>query len=490
MAMPQAAPATALPTRTRVPTFTRLAYGFGSVVDGVRNGGFNYLLLIFYSQVIGLDARLVGLAITVGLIADAVLDTGIGYVSDNLRTRWGRRHPLMYAAALPVGLGYFLIWDPPVGWSQMGLFWYLLSLTLGVRFCSSLFEVPNAALTAELTEDYVERSALASLRFYFGWTAGALMTVLVFGAIFPAFVTASVPNGQFNRDAYAFYGLVASALMFAAILVATARTHNQIPYLKPAPTKRRLTPRLVLTEIRETLANRAFFALFMVSAFGLVASGVSTALYFYLNSYFWGFTTQQMALLSSSVLISAVIGALLAPLASRTIGKRRGALVIGLTAFLGAPLPIVLRLIGLLPPELGDTAFHVVLGVTIVDLGLIIAFQILSASMLADLVEQAEVATGRRSEGLFAASTALLGKLVQGLGVTIASFVLTAAGIKAGAAPGEVSAEAIWRPGALYVPTVLSLWMAMLGALTFYKLNRSDHEDNLRALAERRAAAG
>jgi Na+/melibiose symporter-like transporter len=109
--------------------------------------------------------------------------------------------------------------------------------------------------------------------------------------------------------------------------------------------------------------------------------------------------------------------------------------------------------------------------------------------MLADLAEPAELKTGRRSEGLFSASTSFLGKLVQGLGVTLASFVLTFAGIKAGADPSQVSPDAIWRLGAYYVPTVLTLWMAMMAALTFYKRDRQDHEDTLQALAARRAEA-
>jgi GPH family glycoside/pentoside/hexuronide:cation symporter len=473
-------------SRARVPTFTRIAYGFGSVAAGIRNNGFNYLLLLFYSQVIGLDARLVGLAITVGLVIDALTDTGIGYWSDNLRTRWGRRHPLMYAAALPTALIYFLIWNPPIGWSQMALFCYVLLLTLLVRFTSSLFDVPNTALAAELTDDYAERSSLISLQNYFAWTAGTLMAVFTFGAIFPAFATPGIPNGQFNRDAYVLFGIIGSAVIFASMMVATLGTHNQIRFLKQPPPKRKMTLQRIFAEIFETLNDRAFLALFMVAALGLLATGVATTMTYYVNGFFWGFSSQQIALLSASVLVSAVIGGLLAPFASRTIGKRRGALIIGMTAFLGAPLPIVLRLAGVLPPGSDGFVFWFVLGVSTFDVGLIIAFQVLAASMLADLAEPAELKTGRRSEGLLSASTSFLGKLVQGIGVTIASFVLTFAGIKTGADPSQVSPDAIWRLGAYYVPTVLTLWMAMMAALTFYKRDRSDHEASLLALAAKR----
>ncbi len=109
--------------------------------------------------------------------------------------------------------------------------------------------------------------------------------------------------------------------------------------------------------------------------------------------------------------------------------------------------------------------------------------------MIADLVEQSELKTGRRSEGVFFAANSFIRKLVSGIGVSAAAFVLAVAGIKTGAAPSETPPEAIWRLGALYVPAVLSLWLAMMAAIAFYRIDRSDHEGNVRELAHRRAAA-
>jgi len=79
-------------------------------------------------------ARLVGIAIIAALVIDAISDPIVGYWSDNLRSRWGRRHPFMLAAALPVALSYFLLWNPPAGWSQTGIFWYLLLLAVISRY--------------------------------------------------------------------------------------------------------------------------------------------------------------------------------------------------------------------------------------------------------------------------------------------------------------------------------------------------------------------
>ena len=73
---------------------TKLFYGFGSVAFGVKDQGFAFLLLLYYNQVLGMPEKWVGLGIMIALIADAFLDPIVGYVSDNLHTRWGRRHPL------------------------------------------------------------------------------------------------------------------------------------------------------------------------------------------------------------------------------------------------------------------------------------------------------------------------------------------------------------------------------------------------------------
>ncbi len=96
----------------------KTAYGFGSVATGITETGFNYFLLIFYSQVMGVDSRLVSLAVTIALLFDAFSDPIVGYWSDNLRSRWGRRHPFMYGAALPVALSYLLLWNPPTGFRR------------------------------------------------------------------------------------------------------------------------------------------------------------------------------------------------------------------------------------------------------------------------------------------------------------------------------------------------------------------------------------
>ncbi|MGY4397919.1 GPH family glycoside/pentoside/hexuronide:cation symporter [Sphingomonas sp. UYAg733] len=478
------------PTLARPSTTTKFAYGFGSMASGVTETGFNYFLLIFYSQVIGIDARLVGLAITASLMIDAFIDPIAGYWSDNLRSRWGRRHPFMYAAALPAALSYLMLWNPPAGWDLHQTFWYLLVLGVLIRIFMTFYETPSSALAPELADDYDERSSILSWRLFFGWSGGNVMTVLMFAVIFPAAVTATIPNGQFNREAYVQYGVICAVLIFFAIMVSAIGTHSRIAGFSPAPPKRRITVTTIFREMYQTLADRSFVALFAAAMLGAIATGLAASLTFYFTTYFWGFNSAQIGIIVVGVFVSAALGSGIAPIVSRRMGKKRGAMIIGLIAFLGAPLPIVLRLIGVLP-ENGDPAvFWLVFVTNTLDTGLIICFQILTAAMIADLVDQSELRTGRRSEGVFFAAVTFVRKTVLGLGLIAASLILTLADFPVGARQGQVSADTLWRLGAYYVPTILALWLGMIAVLSLYRLERSDHEDNLRRLAAAKVVAG
>ena len=223
---------------------------------------------------------------------------------------------------------------------------------------------------------------------------------------------------------------------------------------------------------------------------GSVATGLSAALAFYFTGYFWGFTSRETGWVTIGVFISAILGSTMAPVVTRRIGKKRGAIIIGLIAFLGSPLPITLRLLGWLPENGDPFVFWFYVISSTIDVGLIICFQILQNSMLADIVEQAELKTGRRSEGLVFATITFVRKSVQGFGVITAGFVLTAARFPAGADASHVTPDALWRLGAYYVPTILALWLGMVAVMTTYKLGRADHEDNLRKLAAAKEAAG
>jgi len=465
--------------------FTRLSFGIGGAADGIKNNGFDYALLFFYSNIMGVDAALVGVALLIALVIDAVSDPVVGYWSDNMRTGFGRRHPFMYAALIPTAITYFLTWNPPEGMTGNDLFPWLVATTILVRISFTFYDVPSSALSAELTSDYDERTSLMSLRYFFGWFGGLTIQILLFR--FLLVPTEEIPVGVFNIDGWKTYGTIAAVCIFTAVAICALGTHSHIPRLKAAPPARNLTLGKIFGEIFETISNPSFRALFIATLCGLIATGISATLNQYINTIFWEFDNTQIANLTMGVYVSAVLALIIAPLVGKTFGKKRGAMTIGALAFTIAPLPVFLRLFGLLPPNGSDELFLIIISITIFDLSLIIATQMLLGSMVADIVEDSELQTGRRSEGIFFAGISFIRKLSQGAGVITASMVLAVAGLSQGGGVDAATPEEIRMLGWGYGVSLLTAWTLMLICISFYRISRESHADNLEKLKLRQA---
>ncbi|MCH9751198.1 MAG: MFS transporter [Alphaproteobacteria bacterium] len=472
---------TASATGPKPGLFTRMAYGVGGAAGGIKNNGFDYVLLLFYSQVLGLPGLWVAAAIWIALIVDAVSDPIVGYWSDNLRSSMGRRHPFLYAAAIPATVAYFFVWNPPTGLEGQPLFLWLLTLTIIVRVGYTLFEVPSLSLSAELSQDYDVRTSLMSFRYFFAWVGGLTVQVMLFAVFLQP--SEGDPQGFFHLPGWHLYGLVGASSIFVAIMITALGTHHRIPHLKSPPPERDLTVGKIFSEIWETLSNPSFRALFVATLFGLLATGISATLNQYINGFFWNFTGDQIAILTFAVYLSAIMALILAPMAGRVWGKKRAAIIIGLLAFTLAPAPVFARLLGLLPENGTPELFYIVLVVTVFDIALIIAYQMLAAAMVTDIVEESELKTGRRSEGTFFAGITFIRKLSQGIGVMTASFILAFATIAPGIRPEDASADSVAKLGFGYAATLLTVWMLMMLAISFYRISREDHARNLAALA-------
>ena len=88
--------------RTPLPIRTTLAYGIGEVGEVVFLGMFNTFIVIYYNQAIGLSNSLIGTAIMLATIGDAISDPMVGMISDRWRSRLGRRHPFLFTAPIPL----------------------------------------------------------------------------------------------------------------------------------------------------------------------------------------------------------------------------------------------------------------------------------------------------------------------------------------------------------------------------------------------------
>jgi Na+/melibiose symporter-like transporter len=476
----------ATPEKPRLGLGTRLIYGFGSVAYGVKDQALSSLLLLFYNQVVGLPAAWVGAALGFALVLDALADPVIGQMSDRLRSPLGRRHPFLYASALPVALAFLALWNPPIGWSKPALLAWLVGSVLVVRTFITLYEIPSAALAPEFTEDYDKRTSLLSYRFFFGWMGGIGMTMLAYQHFLAP--SKAHPLGIFDRSGYAAYALTAALIMAAAILVSAAGTHRWIPFLPKPRTIARRPLRAVLREMGQTLAHRSFLVILTSGLFSSMGFGLTQALSVYFGTYFWEFKPQQLTALVGAGALGTVVALMAAPLMSRLMGKKLGAMVLFAFSFVISTGPMILRLSGLFPPN-GSPALLITLSLTgLFGTAAFIVSSILSASMVADVVEDSELRTGRRSEGLFFSASSLGQKAVTGLGIFASSLVLQLARFPADARPGAVPADVLHSLALIYVPTLVGLNLVALVIVSFYRISRETHAANLRQLAETAAA--
>lgn len=480
------APSPMVANRPPISPVTRLLYGVGSLAFGIKDNGFNVLLLLYYNQVMGLSARLVGTIAMVALLLDAFIDPIIGHISDRWRSAWGRRHPFMYVAAVPAGLTYLLLWNAPSNWSHAALAIYLLVTIIVVRSFLALYEIPSSALAAELSNDYDIRTGLLSYRTFFAWFGGVSMAFVAFIVFLRP--DSDHPVGQLNPDGYANYGVVASVIMCVAILVSAAGTQRQIPWLQQ-PGHRAGGIVAALREMAGSFSNRAFLVLLAAGVCSAMAAGIQITLSTYFNTYFWGFNSDQLSVLMLGVLVASALGAVAAPRLSRRFGKKRSAIALWLLSIVFYYCPFVLRLSDCFPANGSPLLLPVLLVTITISLTLIVSSSILTASMLADVSEESELSTGRRSEGLFFSANTFAQKCVSGVGLFTSGMILTLVHFPEEAVPGQVSEEVLRDLALTALPIQAALYLLSIGLIAAFPITRAAHEANLARLASRRSVA-
>ncbi|VVT25782.1 Sodium:melibiose symporter [Sphingomonas aurantiaca] len=464
----------------RLSTATMASYGFGAVAYGVKDSGFGTFLLLFYNQVVGLPSATVGLVIMMALLIDAFVDPAVGFFSDRTRTRWGRRHPWMYASALPIMIGWLLLWNPPAMLSQPQTLVWLFAMAVLVRSAVSCYEVPSVALTPELSSGYDERTRIMAYRYLFGWVGGLLMLLSAYQYFLSP--TAAFPNGLLNRAGYAGFALAGAVAIGIAILVSALGTHHEIRHL-PNPPIARQTLRESFAELRHTVKNRAFVILMAAGVCAYTIQGISYAMSNYLYTYVWGFKGPVFVYLTLALFSGVFLAFLAAPRLGRTGSKPRVALA---AVLLGATLntaPYWLRMLGMFP-EVGDRALLPILfALFILGTASNVTGFILGASMMADVVEDSEAKTGRRSEGVFFAGSFFVQKCTSGIGIFFAGMILAVAGFPAKATPGTVPVATIDRLTLIYAGLYVALACVSAYFFARFPFGRVEHEARLARLA-------
>jgi Na+/melibiose symporter-like transporter len=464
----------------------RVGYGLGQVSDGVKAAAFNTFLFFYFNQVLGLSGSLAGMAALLALVVDAVTDPMIGQYSDNFRSRWGRRHPFMLVGAIPFGLALIMLFSPPAGLGEMELFSWMLAWAIVVRVLLTLFYVPHLSLGAELVKDYHERTSLIGLRVFFSVMGSLVVSVVGFVVFFP--VTDEYSNGMLNPNAYARFAIFCGILGSATMLISIFATRKTIPQLAQAKMGgRKSHPLLAVAAVFSTLKQKNFRVLFSTVLLFMIMAGVTQTLLVYTATYVFGFDPKHLGLLASS----AIIGILSAPWIAKTMSRRfdkQKALTINVTvACLFGFSSQFLFLAGLFDAMSVEEKLSWVFLTNGISQGFFIAYVIIIDSMLTDIIDEHEMNTGRREEGLYFAARALAQKASYGLGAFFAGVALDIISFPTGASPESISNDAIINLSLLAGPISMFAFLMTIVVCKPYALNQKQHAEILANIEAARA---
>ena len=300
--------------------------------------------------------------------------------------------------------------------------------------------------------------------------------------------TPEQPIGQLNAAGYTTYAWVASAVMLVSVLVSSVGTQKRA-LLRPSPPpveRTRMGP--MLREMWGVLKHPAYISIISASLFFAIASGLSTSLSIYFSTYYWGLSAAQIAAIASSSVVGIVLAFVVALPLSRRIGKKYAAMVMFTLALAAGITPLLLRLAGLFPANGDPVLLWLLMAQFSLNIAGFIGGSILTVSMIADVTDQIQLETGRRSEGLLFSAATMISKAVSGMGILMAGIVLTLVGFPDQATPGEVGQGVLDSLALVFVlATALSTGIAIL-CLSRYPISRTLHLQNVQRLAERTAA--
>jgi Na+/melibiose symporter-like transporter len=453
----------------RLPQWQKFCYSLGQFAWASKDVSFHYFLFFYYAQLLGLSASLAGLAALLALIADGISDPIIGQISDNWRNRgWGRRHPFMLAAIIPYGCALLALFNPPDGLSQGQLFAWYLAFAVLVRSLLTLFTVPHMALGAELSDDYNERTGIATYRNIMGYIGGLSIQVLAWFLVIPAAVAAGDPSTGYRN-----VGLVAVCFGLFGMAAAWFGTRGRIPHLIQISTVQQDRPwYLAFTDILSLLRYHSARVLLLGTFFVVMQMGVANTLLIHINTFFWGFRSEQTGVFMLVIFLSLFPASWLAVKGVELYGKRRAIVACTTLAALVFPIVVVAHVLGLTPP-VGSTALLVlVCSFVVVQQSFAIGAINIGAGMLPDVVDEMELSTGLRQEGILNSGLMLVQKVMFGLGSFFAGLIIDYSGVNTITTAAEMTDSMFSRLGWIYGPGLALIMLLGAWIYSHYRLDR------------------
>ncbi len=455
---PLATSSSAKPAAAPLPIVAQIGYAVAESGINAVETLLRLYLLIFYTDEVGLQPSLAGLAVGLGLVWDAITDPLMGALSDRTRHRLGGRRGYLPLGAALLAAGLLLVFWPPSLSGQPAKFAWLLGSFCFLNTGMTVLSVPYMAMAGELTEDPQVRTSL------FGWRFGFANVGAVLAAALPMLF---LVEGHGSAAAIPKVTLVTTFVVVITALISWRSTAS-VPRLQRVPRTEPLL-RTFGTALRSR-PLRPLLAAYVVATIG-IGINATTAQYYY--RYLLGLDEQQVQTLL--VVFLGVFTASIAGwvVAARRFGKRRLMMVGSMLLGIGTST------LYLLLPK-GAYVATVLLGGVV--LGSVVGCIVLIDALLTDVIDHDRVRSGQLRSGLFFGVWRFASKLARALAIGIAGVVLDLVGF----VPNEQQSDTVDLALRIQFGPGVGLFFFAAGAILFvYRFDEGKQAQVRRLLARR-----
>jgi GPH family glycoside/pentoside/hexuronide:cation symporter len=428
----------------------KLAYGVPFFAFGAMGAPLVLELKIFYTDTLLVPAGLLALAIACARAFDALTDPVMGWISDQTRTRWGRRKPWLPLGALLCALFYWLMFTPPQSLSVNNglLLWAGMTYCLFYIFLT-IWNVPYQGLGLELSPDYNDRIRLFGIRAILGFLGLA-------GAFF---LIAGIKARGVFADERQMISMVTGVLALMLIVSFI------IPLLKvrenPEFSKQKRTP--LTPGVRRALRNRPFRIVMFAYILSSVPLYMPPLIMPYFSKYVLVLDDKWRAIFAGIYTLAGFLSIPLWMLLGKYIGKRRIWMISSIIGILS----------GLLIFTAGEGQITKMILLEILRGMTMGAMFILIPAILADVVDYDELQAGKRREAQFTSFASIVPKFVSILSAALPLAVMGVAGYNPGMTSLSSGAVLTIRILFALVPTMFCVVVLII--IRRYPISRQVH---------------
>lgn len=280
----------------------KILYGFGDLGYATVAQTLSNFIMFFGTSILGISGTLMGIAVSIGVLWDAISDPLLGYISDNTYTSMGKRHPYLLIGTLGMCAINLIIWlVPPSSPEIVKFLWILVSLLLVQTFCT-FFATPYLALGIEMTKDPNEQTSLQSYRTVFSLLGMMLPSVFMF-VFMPS---SSGSQGQFNITGYVNTAYVSSLFCLICGLITFFGTlkHGVCCNIDYPIKKDKFSS--IFNDFFNMLKKKNYRNIILGYSVSLIASSTLTAAGIHMFTYCFHFNSQQLSIAMVALIFGAI----------------------------------------------------------------------------------------------------------------------------------------------------------------------------------------